>query len=144
MPTLRQPQPRGAGEARAQPRDAPNFPSSIPVRWEPYRNWARTVTVDGVWVCEPRDTAEVVSLVNWARVQGFRIRASAGRHNFTPLTVSDGADANRVLLVDTRKHLTGLRMVSTDPAAVQVGAGVPSRLYSRSWRTRDTGWPQPR
>ncbi|MDC0672506.1 cholesterol oxidase substrate-binding domain-containing protein [Nannocystis sp. ncelm1] len=105
------------------PATPPNFPSSIPVRWEPYRNWARTVTVDGVWVCEPRDTAEVVSLVNWARVQGFRIRASAGRHNFTPLTVTDGADANRVLLVDTRKHLTGLRMVSRDPAAVQVGTG---------------------
>lgn len=106
------------------PASPPDFPSSIPVRWEPYRNFAGTITLDGVWVCEPRDTAEIVLLANWARAHGFRLRASGSAHTFTPLTVTHRARASQVLLVDTRRHLTALQMVSSEPAAVQAGAGV--------------------
>lgn len=100
-----------------------DFPPSIPVRWEPYRSWARTVAVDGVWVCEPRDSAEVVLLANWAHAQGFRLRASGSAQSIAPLTVTSGSSADKVLLVDTRKHLTNMRLVSADPAAVQAGVG---------------------
>jgi FAD/FMN-containing dehydrogenase len=101
----------------------PNFPPGIDVRREPYRNWGRTIEVDAVWVCEPRSTDEVALLANWARSQGFQLRPVGQEHAFTPLTLTDGADASKVVLVDIRRHLNALHMVSVDPAAVRAGGG---------------------
>ncbi len=111
-------------ESVANAETPPDFPPSIDVRWEPYRNWGRTIEVAGVWVCEPRSTQEVVLLANWAQSQGFRLRPVGQDHAFTPLTLTDGADGGQVVLLDIRRHLNDCHMVSIDPAAVRAGAGV--------------------
>lgn len=101
----------------------PDFPSAIPVRREPYRNWVGTIQQDDVWTCEPRDTADVVAVANWAQKHGYRLRVRGRSHNFSPLTVTNGSAGAPILLLDTTKHLAGMHIAATRPAAVQVGAG---------------------
>lgn len=102
----------------------PEFPASIPLYLQPYQNWVGTIHVDHVWTCAPRAAADVVTLANWARRHGYRLRARGHMHNFSPLTLTgQRSDAQRVVLVDTTKHLTGRAMASTRPATVWVGAG---------------------
>ena len=105
-------------------RDAPpDFPATIAVRRESYRNWTGNIRQAEVWTCEPRDTAEVVVLVNWARAHGYRVRAKGRAHGFSPLTITGRGAAAPVLLVDTTKHMTAMKIAATRPAAVQVGVG---------------------
>jgi FAD/FMN-containing dehydrogenase len=102
----------------------PEFPASIPLYLQPYRNWVGSIHVDHVWTCAPRAAADVVTLANWARVHGYRLRARGHMHNFSPLTLTgQPSDAQRVVLVDTTQHLTGRAIASTRPATVWVGAG---------------------
>lgn len=109
---------------QGEPREAPpGFPAAIAVRRECYRNWAGNIEQADVWTCEPRDTADVVALANWARAHGFRMRPRGRAHGFSPLTVTGRADPAPVLLVDTTRHMTAMRLAGTQPAAVQVGVG---------------------
>lgn len=101
----------------------PDFPTWLPVHREPYRNWVGAIQLADVWTCEPRNTADVVLLANWAKAHGYRLRPRGRMHNFSPLTVSQQTAAGRVLLMDTTKHLAGMHLVSTQPAAVRVGTG---------------------
>ncbi|MGI5215236.1 cholesterol oxidase substrate-binding domain-containing protein [Plantactinospora sp. CA-290183] len=102
----------------------PDFPADIPVHREVYRNWAGEIVVDGVWVCAPRTPAEVLTVANWAHTQGFSVRPRGYRHTWSPLTVpAGGAGADRVILVDTTRHLTSMAVVATAPAAVRVQTG---------------------
>jgi FAD/FMN-containing dehydrogenase len=107
------------------------FPASIPLWRHAYRNWAGTVGADAVWVCAPRSAANVVTLANWARIHGYRLRAVGQKHNFSPLTIAGhGCDETRVVLVDTTRHLTGMRLLIGPPAgvAVETGASLTSLL----------------
>ena len=77
-----------------------------------------------MWTCAPRTAADVVVLANWARRHGYRLRARGRMHTFSPLTLTgQPSDTERVVLVDTTKHLTGREIASTRPATVRVGAG---------------------
>lgn len=102
----------------------PGFPAAIAVRREAYRNWTANIQQADVWTCEPRDTADVVMLANWARAHGFRLRPRGRAHGFAPLTLTGRSAAAPVLLVDTTKHMTAMHLAATRPAAVQVGVGV--------------------
>ncbi|HEX5983074.1 MAG TPA: FAD-binding oxidoreductase [Solirubrobacterales bacterium] len=68
-------------------------------------------------VALPRDAADVVAAVDFARAQGLRVAPQATGHNAAPLGALDDA-----LLVDVRE----LQEISIDAAArrVRVGAGV--------------------
>ncbi|WP_329110648.1 FAD-binding protein [Micromonospora sp. NBC_01699] len=101
----------------------PGFPTDIAVYREAYRNWAGEIRATGMWTCVPRTAADVVTVVNWAYEHGFTVRPRGYRHTWSPLTVPDGADAERVILVDTTRELTAMAIVSTAPAAVRVQTG---------------------
>lgn len=89
-----------------------------------YQNWAGTVQVDDLWVCTPRNQADVVAVANWAVTQKYRVRAGGRGHNFSPLTVTSGpSGASRVVVADMTKHFNGMGIVSDQPVAVWVGAG---------------------
>lgn len=111
----------GAVDAIAAP---PDFPLSVAIHRQRYRNWAGEIAVDDVWTCVPRTAADVVAVANWARLRGFRLRARGAMHNFSPLTMTgQRSDAARVILVDTTRHLTQVQITSDSRAAVRVGAG---------------------
>lgn len=103
----------------------PDFPAGIDLYLQAYENWAKEIVVGDVWTCAPRSPGDVVRLANWARRHHHRLRPQGARHGWAPLTLpQDGAGCDgRVVLVDTRAHLTGVEVRSTSPGLVRVQAG---------------------
>nr|WP_168499393.1 cholesterol oxidase substrate-binding domain-containing protein [Streptomyces sp. RLB1-33]QIY75610.1 FAD-binding protein [Streptomyces sp. RLB1-33] len=105
--------------------ELPGFPEGVDVYRSAYRNWVGEITATGLWACAPADQDQVVAVVNWARKQDWSVRARGSSHGWSPLTIASGTEGGApVLLVDTARHLTGLSLESTAPAAVRAGAGV--------------------
>lgn len=104
--------------------ELPGFPSDVELYRSAYRNWGGEITAAGLWACAPADADQVVAVVNWARQQGWTVRARGLSHGWSPLTITPGTGSGApVMLVDTTAHLTGMTLESTDPAAVRVGSG---------------------
>lgn len=102
----------------------PDFPHGIELFRTVYENWAGEIRVDDVWTCLPRSPADVVEVVNWAYDHGWVVRARGFQHGWAPLTVTqNGAGVATTLLVDTTRHLTGMEVLSSSPAAVRVQTG---------------------
>ncbi|MDN3024332.1 cholesterol oxidase substrate-binding domain-containing protein [Streptomyces sp. S.PB5] len=103
--------------------ELPDFPAGVALHRSAYRNWAGEITADGLWACAPADGEQVVSVVNWAWRNGWRVRPRGYAHGWSPLTITEGTASDApVLLVDTTTHLTGLSVEA--PHAVRAGAGV--------------------
>lgn len=101
----------------------PAFPEDVPVYRQAYQNWSQQITVDGLWTCAPRTAVQVVTLANWALANGYRLRARGMMHGWSPLTVTPGSSAERVVLVDTTQYLTGIQLVSAAPPVIRAQAG---------------------
>jgi FAD/FMN-containing dehydrogenase len=116
----------------------PQFPASIELFRQAYRNWVGEIRVADVWTCLPREPADVVLLANWARATGYQLRAQGHAHSWAPLTLTTGDGcALRTVLVDTTHHLTGMQLVSGDAAVrVQAGAAMEDLLV----HLRDAGY----
>ena len=108
----------------------PSFPGGIPLFQQTYTNWSRAIAVDGVWTCTPSTPADVVTLANWARTNGWRLRAKGSSHNWSPLSLAvDGSDAANVVLVDTKTKLTAISVdTATSRVRVQTGATMLAML----------------
>ncbi|HWC80869.1 MAG TPA: cholesterol oxidase substrate-binding domain-containing protein [Pseudonocardiaceae bacterium] len=101
----------------------PNFPGSIPLGQQAYQNWSEQIDFDAVWTATPATAADVVTLANWAHGNGYRLRAKGMQHNWSPILLPEGADASRVILVDTTAKLTGLSVTAGSPATATVQSG---------------------
>jgi len=113
-----------AGSSAAVLPTPPSFPAGIPLYQQAFENWAKEIIVDAVWTCAPATPADVVTIVNWARTQGYKVRPRGAMHNWSPLTIVKGADLSRVLLVDTTKNLKAITVsAGSSPATVTAQAG---------------------
>jgi len=116
-----------AGVLRDDP--PPGFPAGVDVHREVYENWAGEIRVAALWTCVPRTAAEVVSVVNWAHGAGWKVRPRGYRHGWAPLTVTGATDpADPVLLVDTTRHLTAMRIEPGPAVRVEAGASMDDLL----------------
>jgi FAD/FMN-containing dehydrogenase len=111
----------------------PNFPTSIPLTQQTFKNWADDIIVSNLWTATPNTAQDVVTIANWASANNYNVRASGYMHNWSPLTVTPTTtcSGNRILLVKTAEHLTSMEIVSESPAAavkVQTGASMESLL----------------
>ncbi|AXQ30922.1 FAD-binding protein [Solimonas sp. K1W22B-7] len=103
----------------------PAFPAGITLYQQAYINWARDIAVDPMWTCAPATPADVVTICNWARVQGYRVRALGSMHNWSPLTVAQGASCPNVILVNTRQNLKAVSVnTATTPRTVTAQTGI--------------------
>ncbi|MGW4909312.1 cholesterol oxidase substrate-binding domain-containing protein [Streptomyces sp. NPDC004270] len=103
--------------------ELPGFPADVALYRSAYRNWVGEITADGLWACAPADADQVRTVADWAWRNGWRVRARGSSHGWSPLTVTEGTAAgDKVLLVDTRTHLTGLSLDSG--SQVRAGTGV--------------------
>ncbi|MGW2648020.1 cholesterol oxidase substrate-binding domain-containing protein [Streptomyces sp. NPDC001393] len=103
--------------------ELPDFPAQVALYRSAYRNWVGEITADGLWACAPDGPEQVLAVVNWAWRSGRRVRARGCSHGWSPLTITEGTRPDtRVLLVDTTRHLTGLKLESG--SAVRAGTGV--------------------
>jgi FAD/FMN-containing dehydrogenase len=101
-----------------------DFPRSVELYRAGFENWARDIVVESLWTCAPRAPEEIADIATWAARHGYTVRPRGRMHNFSPLSVSAHTpDDARVLMVDTTRHLTGMKLLSRDPGAVRVQAG---------------------
>ena len=105
----------------------PNWPSTIPVAQDEYKNWCWQIDVPNMWTCTPRTPDDVVTVCNWACDQGWQVRARGIMHGWSPLTIvaatSPGAS---IILVDMTQFLTSMTLIprtATTGPQVKVGAG---------------------
>jgi hypothetical protein len=124
--------PAGVGEGVAAP---PDFPPGIPLFRQRYQNWSKEIVVDAVWTCSPRSADDVVTLANWAHASGHRLRPRGAMHGWTPFTIENGENLDRVVLVDTMTALTGVT-VDTASSTVTAGAGAGTLDHPRPWSSR--------
>ncbi|HKY13948.1 MAG TPA: cholesterol oxidase substrate-binding domain-containing protein [Microthrixaceae bacterium] len=110
-----------AGAASVVP---PNFPSTIPLYQQAYRNWSGDIAVDALWTCAPRTPAEVVTVANWARGAGYKVRARGKTHNWSPLVVTPGSTDAKQILCDTTQYLTTVSVSAGSPATVTAQTGI--------------------
>lgn len=107
----------------------PDFPSTIDLYRQEYRNWSGELRADDVWTCAPRTPADVVTLANWARSHSYRLRAQGFRHGWAPLTITaDTGCDSRIVLVDTTSHLTAMSIAAPGRVRVQAGAEMETLL----------------
>ena len=105
--------------APASARAPAGFPHDVAVSRRRFENWAQAIEVRRVWTCAPRTPQEVVAAVNWAWRHGYRVRALGRAHTWSPLALAPTPSRSpRVLLVDTTRHLTRMRLADAGPAAV--------------------------
>ena len=129
-----------AGSAAATLPTPPNFPAGIPLYQQAYQNWAKEILVDAVWTCAPATPGDVVTIVNWARANGYKVRPRGAMHNWSPLTIVRGSDVSRVLLVDTTRNLTAITVnAGASPATVTAQAGATMEAILTALQARNLG-----
>lgn len=106
----------------------PGWPGSIPIVKEKYQNWSRGINVLNVWTCTPGSPADVVTVCNWAAGAGFQVRPRGIMHGWSPLTVTNGEPAAKVVLVDLTVNLNQVLGITCaangQPAQVKVQTGM--------------------
>ncbi|MFD1801497.1 cholesterol oxidase substrate-binding domain-containing protein [Mixta tenebrionis] len=70
-----------------------------------FENWSKEVTGKDLVCCAPRNADELVTLANWAYKNGYTVRAVGFKHNWSPLTIANGNQNEKVILVDLTRHL---------------------------------------
>src|ERR1017187_4855599 len=110
--------------AQATSAAPPNFPSSISIYQQAYQNGAGMIVIDNAWTCAPASAADVVALANWARANGYRLRAKGMSHNWSPILLPSGNTGAGYVFVDTTQHLTSASVAAGTPATVTAQAGI--------------------
>jgi FAD/FMN-containing dehydrogenase len=115
-----------AGDTDSPCTPPPQFPTSIPVYLQAFKNWSEEIVLDAVWTAVPKSADEVVQVVNWAAAHGYRIRARGSGHNWCPILVAPGTNCDtKVILLDTREHLTAMSIDTTaTPPTVTAQCGI--------------------
>ncbi len=104
----------------------PDWPATIPVVLAQYKNWSWEIDIPQLWTCTPKTAANVVTVCNWARDHGWKVRARGIMHGWSPLTVVGGTPSNaNVILINARylNAMTFIPRTATSGPQVKVGAG---------------------
>ncbi|HSB96289.1 MAG TPA: cholesterol oxidase substrate-binding domain-containing protein, partial [Spongiibacteraceae bacterium] len=103
----------------------PSFPAGITLYQQAYTNWARDIVVDPMWTCAPATPADVVTVCNWAKANGYKVRPRGSMHNWSPLNIPAGSVCPNVIMVDTTQHLTAVSInTASTPKTVTAQTGV--------------------
>ena len=88
-----------------------DVPQGVRTYTQVYRNWSGEIQADDVLTCAPDSVEQVVSVVNWARGRGLRVRPAGMKHGWSPLTITNGGGQDSIL-IDLTQHLTSLEVGS--------------------------------
>jgi len=121
--------------------EPPNFPARIPVFKQAYRNWSGEISIDAIWTATASSPQDVVTLANWAHVNGWRIRARGMKHNWSPIGVDPDATCETpMLLVDTTAHLTAVSVDSSaSPPTVTAQTGISMEAFHTALQSAGLG-----
>ncbi|RVW08642.1 FAD-binding protein [Prescottella agglutinans] len=130
-----------AGDPRVTIALPPSFPEDIPLAQQGYVNWAKDIAFDAVWTATARTPDDVVRVANWAKDNGYRVRAKGTMHGWSPLTVVPGESVETTILVDTMTHLNSVAVnPGGTPATVTAGAGASVEAILTALQSHGLGW----
>ena len=118
----------------------PSFPSGVSLYQQAYQNWSGEIRSDAVWTCAPASPNDVVTLANWAKANGWKLRPRGAMHGWTPLTIVNGAALNNVVLLDTTQRLNAISVTAGTPATVTCGAGATLDNVLQTLENNGLGW----
>lgn len=104
--------------------EPPEFPQAIELYQQAFINWARETKISGVWFCSPQTAEEVLTVANWAKEHGYRLRPMGSGHGFAPTLLPRGHDGQKVVIVNTHDYLNSIVVNDSDSVkSVSCGAG---------------------
>ena len=59
-----------------------NFPNEISVYRQLYENWSGESRYESVWTAIPKTQAQVLAIINWAVVNGYKSSGKGMSHNW--------------------------------------------------------------
>lgn len=102
----------------------PGFPTGIEIYKQNFKNWAGDIRADQLWTANPKNTDELLLIVNWAAQHQFKVRPRGMMHNWSPLSL-DPAHTSQLLMVDMTQHFTQVTIDQrTQPALVYAQTGI--------------------
>lgn len=107
----------------------PGFPANIPLNVLPYNNWDGQISWPGILMCAPQSADDVVTVCNWAKDNGFKVRPRGVMHGWSPLTVPTNPDPTaQIMLVDLTKAFWRSSFLSPSD-------GLPNRVKVQTGKT---------
>lgn len=104
--------------------EPPQFPLDIELYQKSFINWAREVKIAGVWFCAPKTGEDVVTVANWAKDHGYRLRPVGSGHGFAPTLMPRGHSGENVVLIDTHEYMNAIEVNPDDSVkSVRCDAG---------------------
>lgn len=73
-----------------------------------YINWSKETSGKNILTCSPKTAMELLSVINWAKVNKCQVRPLGNKHNWSRLTIDNESKNENVVLVDMSKHLNSL------------------------------------
>ncbi len=117
-----------------------DFPPNIPVKVDQWVDWSQYIRVFGVRYAEVRSPDDVVAVCNWAAQNNWKVRAVGESHNWSPILLSPGMEANPSVMLIDMSQLNG-RNVSLENGTpyATFGAGVTMDAASAYLASVQTG-----
>jgi len=121
-----------------------SFPKSIEAYYQFYINWAKNPAFkcDKILVAYPASADDILTIVNWASKEGFRVRPTGQRHNWSPLTIGPhtGPDP-KIVILDNRRYLHKTLKVDKSKKQVKAQPGMMLGDFLSSLEANDLGVP---
>ncbi|SFN45668.1 cholesterol oxidase substrate-binding domain-containing protein [Xenorhabdus japonica] len=84
-----------------------NFPRKIIWKIINFKNWSGEIQADTIPCCIPKSIEEVITVVNWAWKNNYKLRPIGQSHNWSPLILESGQSfTNRIMLMDLSPHFS--------------------------------------
>ncbi|QTL39432.1 cholesterol oxidase substrate-binding domain-containing protein [Xenorhabdus budapestensis] len=84
-----------------------NFPENVKLTYRRFTNWSEEIHAENIPYCIPNSDKDVISVVNWAWKQNYKLRVVGESHNWSPLIIPPkGQNSNRIILIDLTQHFT--------------------------------------
>ena len=113
-----------------------NFPSDISVFKQLYENWSGESRYENAWTASPRNQQQVLSAINWAYQNGYKVRAKGMSHNWSPLLLDDQDKITKVLLIDMPTHINKVSIDSNGVVTADAGIQMEALLTAMEYRNR--------
>ncbi|WP_186645721.1 cholesterol oxidase substrate-binding domain-containing protein [Fluviispira vulneris] len=119
----------------------PNFPQNINVYLEKFENWSGELKAKALWTCAPKNNEEVVTVINWAKKNNYKVRPKGKQHNWSPLTIANNTElTNNVILVDTKLFLNNVTINKSQyPFQVTAQTGITMETLTTKLEEFDLG-----
>ncbi|MCW2254948.1 FAD/FMN-containing dehydrogenase [Providencia alcalifaciens] len=119
-----------------------NLPEHIYITTRSYLNWSRGIKVDDIWICSPKNTAEIIEVINWAYSHDYKVKAMGSCHNWSPLNILPSFDdKENIVFIDIKKNLINVSInEKKSPVTVTAETGITMNALCNFLEKRGYGF----